>query len=307
MFDFNYKVIFHLEEGFMSSLLLLIQLQRKQKVFLLLLLFQQWNAKGSHFCWNQVLSCIKTRKPRRIQALDWPVSLGAKISETYYSLHEVIPGARASEPVCPTARQQDHQPGCRKLLAGHAAEPWEALQLGHQHWPAGRPRSRARLPVLMLLLTDVHPRGLHPASCHRGGQDWRAAHRRQDGVAIASPSCPAEGSCRTAQLSCPSLKNIYILSPWHTRSSHRNSYKVLKHHPMPPTILCNSQPPKWIYNFHLSHKSRDTSLKNLNYKSSRDMSKCEMSPDSKYSKRIYIFPKMSSSTTVSSLCDYQTP
>lgn len=50
MFDFNYKVIFHLEEGFMSSLLLLIQLQRKQKVFLLLLLFQQWNAKGSHFC-----------------------------------------------------------------------------------------------------------------------------------------------------------------------------------------------------------------------------------------------------------------
>lgn len=277
MFDFNYKVIFHLEESFMPSLLLLIQLQRKQKVFLLLLLFQQWNAKGSHFCWNQVLSCIKTQKPRRIQALDWPGSLGAKISETYYSLHEVIPKAQASEPVCPTARQQDHQPGCRRLLAGRAAEPWEALQLGHQHWPAGRPRSQDRLPVLMLLLTDVHPHGLHPASCHRGGQDCRAACQCQDGAAIASPSCPAEGWC-TSWCNSPvhRSKYIYISSPWHTLSSHRNAHNVLKHHPMPPTILCNC---KFIWEvdyFHLSHKSRDRSLKNLNDKSSRDMSKCEM-------------------------------
>jgi len=48
MFDFNCKVIFHLEMSFMSSLLLIQLRRKKKKKIFLLFLFQWWNVKGSY-------------------------------------------------------------------------------------------------------------------------------------------------------------------------------------------------------------------------------------------------------------------
>lgn len=131
----------------------------------------------------------------------------------YYSLHEVIPGARAREPVCPTARKQDHQPACRRPLAGCAAEPWEAPQLGHQHRPAGRPRSRARLPVLML-----HQQTLTPAACAQPPVTEAARTGELPvGAKMAqlSPRHPAQLRAPSTQCNSPvhlSKKYIYIIS-----------------------------------------------------------------------------------------------
>lgn len=41
--------------------------------------------------------------------LDWPGFLGAKISETYYRMHDSIPGAEAKEPICPTTCNSSFQ------------------------------------------------------------------------------------------------------------------------------------------------------------------------------------------------------
>lgn len=79
---FNCEVIFHLEESFMSSLLLLIQLQRKQNYGF----FCCWSSGGMQ---QDHISPVTTYGPiwkqknmSRIQALDWPGFLDAKISKT---------------------------------------------------------------------------------------------------------------------------------------------------------------------------------------------------------------------------------
>lgn len=125
MFDFNCKVVFHLEGSFMSSLLLLIQPKRKKKqILLLLFLFQWWNAKGSHFCWNQVTSYMKTQKPCRIQALSGPGSLGAKISQNLRQTARGHPWSSSGQLTHPIARTR--LSGCSWALWSTllACKPW---------------------------------------------------------------------------------------------------------------------------------------------------------------------------------------
>lgn len=129
MFDFNCKVVFHLEGSFMSSLLLLIQPKRKKKqILLLLFLFQWWNAKGSHFCWNQVTSYMKTQKPCRIQALSGPGSLGAKISQNLRQTARGHPWSSSGQLTHPIART-------RLLQLSSVKHPpsLQALELSHSH------------------------------------------------------------------------------------------------------------------------------------------------------------------------------
>lgn len=58
------------------------------------MLFQQWNAAGSHFCRNQVW-LNENIKLCRIQALDQLGFVGDKSVEMYYGMHEIILGAEA--------------------------------------------------------------------------------------------------------------------------------------------------------------------------------------------------------------------
>lgn len=108
---FNCEVIFHLEESFMSSLLLLIQLQRKQNYGF----FCCWSSGGMQ---QDHISPVTTYGPIWKQkkneqnpglGLAW-LSRCQNIQNRYYRMHAIIPGAEAKQAVCPTTWNSSFQP-----------------------------------------------------------------------------------------------------------------------------------------------------------------------------------------------------
>lgn len=181
--------------SFMSSLLLIQLRRKKKKKIFLLFLFQWWNVKGSYLGWNQVLCYMKTQKPYRIQALNGPGSLGAKISQNLRQTAWGHPWSSSRQLAHPTARTQavglaatGHSPSSGScswaLRSTHpACKPWNWARatllscwkkrvLSKQKALPSWHSEVSQVPRVEALLTDAYLRGC-TVSHLKGDCDWR--------------------------------------------------------------------------------------------------------------------------------------